>query len=156
MMTLSFVNGRYHLVLPMNFGSGILPRDNSIDIEVTINCLTPGIEYGSTTHFLTLRERGNLRCKLTATPKQMGGRSPSNKDFHLHYLCRTNAVSSALLKDDASKSFVCFVNPPEPTASGETEKTIISAASSTKTTENISTSKRDNVSSTSCPVSLSN
>ena len=83
-----------------------------IIIEVTINCLTPGIEYGSTTHFLTLRERGNLRCRLTATPKQMGGRSPSNKDFHLHYLCRTNAVSSALLKDDASKSFVCFVNPP--------------------------------------------
>lgn len=109
MLSLPFVESRYHLLIPMNFGTGILPKGHCIDIECTINCLTPGIEYGSSTHRLALTERQNLRCRLAATPKNV---TSSNQDFHLHFLCRTNAISAAVLNDDATKSFVCFVNPP--------------------------------------------
>eukprot|EP01084_Bolivina_argentea_P069081 125749_1 len=118
MQSLEFVESRYHFHIPLSFGTGILPNNNynNIDIQCTINCITPGIQYGSTTHQLHLTEQSNLRCKLATQPK---GTLTNNRDFHLFYSVQTNAISAALLCDtgdkydyDPSKSFTCFVNPP--------------------------------------------
>ena len=109
MESLQFVEQRYHFYVPLNFGEGILPSYEAVRIECSINCLTPGIQYGSTTHQLVLRQQANRRCVVTAHPPPPGDCSG---DFHLHYFCASNQISAALLFDEHKHIFCAFINPP--------------------------------------------
>jgi len=116
METLQFVAQRYHFYVPLNFGEGILPSYEAVRIECSINCLTPGIQYGSTTHQLVLRQQANRRCVVTAHPRRGQlhgpGAADCSGDFHLHYYCASNQISAALLFDERKHIFCAFINPP--------------------------------------------
>ena len=121
METLEFIGNRYHFYIPLTFNKGILPFNTNIGsiikIKCTINCLTPGIKYGSSTHKLILTKQENLRCQLHAIPLQTN--MLESIDFHIAYFVQTNVISAALLTEkpnqyqyDPQGSFVCFINPP--------------------------------------------
>lgn len=119
MEDLIYAQGRYQFVVPLRFGPGIVPRNvpiqNIISIQCAINCLTPGMQYGSSSHLLVLTKHENLRCHIFAQPLPQ---NITSVDFDLGYRVQTNVISAALLADmpakysyDQSGSFVCFINP---------------------------------------------
>ena len=62
-----------------------------ISIQTSINCLVPGMQYGSNSHSLILTAQENLRCELYAIPLPQNIQST---DFHICYRAQTNAISA--------------------------------------------------------------
>lgn len=120
MQPVEFIEGRYQYQLPLTFGPNILPvgvpLHQVIYIEATINCLTPGIRYGSASHSLILGSHENGLTHIAAAPLPQ---NTTSTNFHLAYSVESNVVSSVTLVEppnpnswDQRGSFVTFVNPP--------------------------------------------
>jgi len=115
-----FYNGMYQFELPLNFGPSILPYgvpiNQVVQIFSKVNCIIPGIKYGSNSHQLILQKYENNRTELAAIPLPQ---HENSVNFHLKYTVESNQVSAALLTSTADHnsydprgSFVLLVNPP--------------------------------------------
>jgi len=115
-----FYGGMYQYELPLNFGPSILPYgvpiNQVVQIFSKINCIVPGIQYGSNSHQLLLQSFVNNRTELAALPLPQ---HTTSVNYHLKYTIETNEISAALLTQPADPnaydprgSFVLLVNPP--------------------------------------------
>ena len=96
MQELEYIDNHFHFLVPLRFAPGLLPANvpvhQMISLQSSINCLCPGINYGSSSHALRLTAHENLRVELFGMP--LPRNQMRSVDYHVAYRLQTPQITA--------------------------------------------------------------
>ena len=116
-----YFKGRYHLEIPLQFKSEILPNNVNLNEIIHINIilnsfLSSNIKFGSNSHNLIINKKENKQIYFSALSMEHDIKS---KNFHMAYYIETNKISGNAFIEYKDKAidgdignFILYINPP--------------------------------------------